>query len=99
MLKRFRPYISYLRPVRGTLTAAIVAGVIYGAANGAGLPWMVHSVFPKVFGAKVAPMGVWAILAIAMWLPIVFTIRGIAGYLNSYLIQVAGVKILEALRL
>jgi subfamily B ATP-binding cassette protein MsbA len=99
MLKRFRPYISYLRPVRGTLTAAIIAGVIYGAANGAGLPWMVHSVFPKVFNEKAAPMGVWAILAIAMWLPIVFTIRGIAGYLNSYLIQVAGVKILEALRL
>jgi subfamily B ATP-binding cassette protein MsbA len=34
-----------------------------------------------------------------MWLPIVVTIRGIAGYLNSYLIQVAGVRILEAIRL
>jgi ATP-binding cassette, subfamily B, bacterial MsbA len=99
MLQRFRPYFSYLRAVRGTLTGAIIAGVIYGAANGAGLPWMVHSVFPKVFGAKAVPLGIWAILAIAMWLPIVFTIRGIAGYLNSYLIQVAGVKILEAIRL
>jgi subfamily B ATP-binding cassette protein MsbA len=34
-----------------------------------------------------------------MWLPVVFTIRGVAGYLNSYLIQVAGVRILEAIRL
>ena len=34
-----------------------------------------------------------------MWLPIVFTLRGISGYLNSFLIQVAGVRILEALRL
>jgi subfamily B ATP-binding cassette protein MsbA len=34
-----------------------------------------------------------------MWLPIVFTIRGVAGYLNSFLIQSAGVRILEAIRL
>jgi subfamily B ATP-binding cassette protein MsbA len=99
MLKRFRPYLSYLKPVRGTLAAAIIAGVIYGAANGAGLPWMVHSVFPKVFNPKAAPVSGWTILGFAMWLPIVFTIRGIAGYLNSYLIQVAGVRILEAIRL
>jgi subfamily B ATP-binding cassette protein MsbA len=99
MLQRFRPYFAYLRPVRGTLTAAIVAGIIYGVANGAGLPWMIHSVFPKIFGPKAVPLSVWGILGIAMWLPIVFTIRGVAGYLNSYLIQVAGVKILEAIRL
>jgi subfamily B ATP-binding cassette protein MsbA len=99
MLKRFRPYFSYLKPVRGTLAAAIVAGVVYGVANGAGLPWMIHSVFPKIFGPKAIPLSVWGIVGIAMWLPIVFTIRGVAGYLNSYLIQVAGVRILEAIRL
>jgi subfamily B ATP-binding cassette protein MsbA len=104
MLKRFRPYLSYLRPVRGTLAAAIIAGIIYGAANGAGLPWMVHYVFPRVFpssvpGAVRIPLSGLQILGIAMWLPIVFTVRGIAGYLNSYLIQVAGVRILEQIRL
>jgi subfamily B ATP-binding cassette protein MsbA len=99
MLNRFRPYLSYLRPVRSTLILAIMAGIVYGAANGAGLPWMVHYVFPKVFGAKAVPMTVWGILGIAMWLPLIFLIRGVAGYLNSYLIQVAGVKILEAIRL
>jgi subfamily B ATP-binding cassette protein MsbA len=99
MLTRFRPYFSYLKPVRGTLAAAIVAGIVYGVANGAGLPWMIHSVFPKIFGPKALPLSVWGIVGIAMWLPIVFTIRGIAGYLNSYLIQVAGVRILEAIRL
>ncbi len=99
MLTRFRPYFSYLKPVRGTLIAAIAAGVVYGIANGAGLPWMIHSVFPKIFGPKAIPLSVWGIVGIAMWLPIVFTIRGVAGYLNSYLIQVVGVRILEAIRL
>ncbi|HZZ19602.1 MAG TPA: ABC transporter ATP-binding protein, partial [Opitutaceae bacterium] len=99
MLDRFKPYLAYLRPVRSTLAMAILAGIVYGAANGAGLPWMVHYVFPKIFGPKAVPLTVWGILGIAMWLPIIFTVRGVAGYLNSYLIQVAGVKILEAIRL
>ncbi|MBK9989898.1 MAG: ABC transporter ATP-binding protein [Verrucomicrobia bacterium] len=41
----------------------------------------------------------WQIWAIALWLPIIFLIRGIAGYLNTYLIQYAGVRILEQIRL
>jgi subfamily B ATP-binding cassette protein MsbA len=34
-----------------------------------------------------------------MWLPLVFALRGIAGYLNTYLIQYSGVRILEAIRI
>jgi subfamily B ATP-binding cassette protein MsbA len=39
------------------------------------------------------------IWSIALWLPLVFAIRGVAGYLNTYLIQHAGVRILEDIRL
>ena len=99
MLRRFKPYLGYLKPVRGTLVGAITAGIIFGASNGAGLPLMIKWVFPRVFAQGAAPLTGIEIFAVAMWLPIVFTIRGIAGYLNSYLIQVAGVRILEALRL
>jgi len=98
MLRRFKPYLSYLKPVRGTLIWAIVAGIVYGASNGAGLPLMINYVFPRVFQAKVA-LTAWQIAAVAMWLPLVFIIRGVARYLNSYLIQSVGVRILEALRL
>jgi subfamily B ATP-binding cassette protein MsbA len=35
----------------------------------------------------------------ALWLPAVFVVRGVAGYLNSYLIQLCGVRVLEAIRL
>jgi subfamily B ATP-binding cassette protein MsbA len=40
----------------------------------------------------------WQIWTIAMWLPFVFVIRGVAGYLNTYLIQYSGVRILEGIR-
>jgi len=40
----------------------------------------------------------WQVWTIAMWLPLVFAVRGVAGYLNTYLIQYAGVRILEQIR-
>jgi subfamily B ATP-binding cassette protein MsbA len=99
MLQRFKPYVSYLKPVRGTLIWAIAAGLVYGAANGAGLPLMIKYVFPRVFSPGPAQYDEWQIIAVALWLPLVFTVRGLAGYLNGYLIQSAGVRILEAIRL
>jgi subfamily B ATP-binding cassette protein MsbA len=99
MLRRFKPYLSYLKPVRGTLVWAILAGIIYGASSGAGLPVMQYYILPRVFDPKSVHLTLWQVVAIAMWLPIVFTIRGVAGYLNSFLIQSAGVRILEAIRL
>ena len=99
MLRRFKPYVPYLRPVRGTLICAVAAGIVYGAANGAGLPLMIKYVFPRIFGAGPETFTEWQVVAVALWLPAVFTIRGLAGYLNGYLIQSAGVRILEAIRL
>jgi ATP-binding cassette, subfamily B, bacterial MsbA len=99
MLARFKPYLPYLRPVRGVLIGATFFGIVYGVFTGLGLPLMQHYIFPRVFDRDQPPLPGWQILAVAMWLPIVFTLRGISGYLNSFLIQVAGVRILEALRL
>ena len=98
-MKRYRPYIKYLRTVRGVLTGAVLCGLVYGLANGAGLPLMIKRVFPQIFGDHAVPLTSIKLLLIALWLPAVFVVRGIAGYLNSYLIQLAGVRVLEALRL
>ncbi len=98
-LSRFRPYFSYLRPHRRLLILAIVCGVIAGLASGAGLPLMVKYVFPIIFAKNAAPLGTWELIAVALWIPTVFTIRGVAGYLNAYLIQLVGTRVLEALRL
>lgn len=99
MISRFRPYLSYLRTVRAPLYGALVCGLIYGAANGAGLPLMIKKVFPQIFGPGVAPLTTLQLFVVALWLPAVFLVRGVAGYLNSYLIQLCGVRVLEALRL
>ncbi len=99
LMRRFLPYFKLFRPVRKHLILAILAGLVYGAANGAGLPLMAKQVFPKIFGEGAAPLGTWELVGIALWLPGVFIIRGLAGYANSYLIQYVGVRVLESLRL
>jgi len=99
VLRRFKPYFQYLKPVRAALGWAIATGIVQAASGGAGLPLMVNYVFPRVFDPTLNPLPGWQILAVVMWLPIVFIIRGVAGYASSYLFQVAGVRILEAIRL
>jgi len=99
MIDRFKPYIPYLKPVRGTLVCAILCGLVYSAATGAGLPLMTKYILPRVFNDSAVRLTEAQILLIALWLPVVFTFRGVAGYLNSYLTQVAGVRVLEAIRL
>lgn len=98
-MRRFRPYFSYLRPQRGLLALAIACGVIAGVASGAGLPYMVDKVFPVIFAAGAKPLTNWELFAVTLWLPLVFVVRGVAGYLNTYLIQLAGTRVLEAIRL
>ncbi len=98
-MRRFFPYFRLFKPVRWQLGFGILCGLLYGAANGAGLPLMIKKVFPTVFGAGAADLPAWKIAAAALWLPLIFTVRGVTGYLNTYLIQYAGVRVLEALRL
>lgn len=97
-LRRFRPYFRYLRPVRGALITAILAGLLYGAASGAGLPAMINYVFPFIFGEEGRSLGFEFVLLVAAYIPLIFFLRGFFGYLNGYYIQFAGTKILEMLR-
>jgi subfamily B ATP-binding cassette protein MsbA len=104
-VKRFRPYFHYLRAVRLPLIGAGLCALVYGVANGAGLPLMIKWVFPQIFpstdldAAPPLPLTNVELALIALWLPAIFAVRGVAGYLNSYLIQLCGVRVLEALRL
>jgi subfamily B ATP-binding cassette protein MsbA len=98
-MRRFLPYLRFIKSVRRPLIAALACGLIYGAANGAGLPLMARHIFPRIFGEDAPALSTWQLIGVAMWLPLVFTIRGVAGYLNTYLIQYAGVRVLEAIRL
>ncbi|HEY9249176.1 MAG TPA: ABC transporter transmembrane domain-containing protein, partial [Rariglobus sp.] len=97
-MRRFLPYFRYLKPVKWQFVAAIICGILYGASNGAGLPYMAKVVFPRIFGADAAPLTHWQLFLTALWLPAIFLFRGIAGYLNTYLIQYCGVHMLESVR-
>ncbi len=97
-MRRLRPYFKYLRTVRGPITVAIVAGLIYGASSGA-LPLLVKFVFPRIFQHANPPLTLGQISLVAACIPLIFLARAASGYLNSYCTQLAGVRILEALRL
>lgn len=98
-MNRFRPFLGYLKPVKGTLIAALFCGLVFGAANGAGLPLMMKWVFPQIFAVDAEVLTNWELALVAAWLPLIFLVRGVAGYGNVYLVQLAGVKVLERIRL
>jgi subfamily B ATP-binding cassette protein MsbA len=96
MLRRFRPYFRYLRSNRSTLFAAIFYGLLYGLSTGSGFPILVRYAFPPIFEGTL-PYN--TILLIIGCVPAIFALRAVSGYLNSYYVQLTGLRILEAVRL
>ena len=99
MLRRFRPYFRYLVATRGTLSAAIFYGLLFGATSGLGLPTLVKYVFPPIFDQSTPRLPLATVMLIAACVPLVFLLRAVSGYLNSYYVQLTGVLVLEAVRL
>jgi len=101
-VKRFLPYLHVIKDVRWPLAGALFCALVYGVASGFTLPYAINAIFPKIFaedpatGAPAIPMR--ELVLYALWLPGVFLARGLGGYGNSYLIQLCGVRILEAIR-
>jgi subfamily B ATP-binding cassette protein MsbA len=100
MFRRFRPYFRYLRSNRPTLTAAVFYGLLFGATSGLGLPMLIKYVFPLIFNREDAhALSTNEVYLTAAAVPVLFLLRGITGYLNSYYVQLSGVRILESVRL
>lgn len=100
MLARFRPYFRYLRSNRPTLIAAVFYGLLFGATNGLGLPMLVKYVFPVIFDrSDGGGMSMGYVVLIAATVPMLFLLRGVSSFLNSYYVQLTGVRILEGVRL
>ncbi len=104
----------YVRPVRHWVALGVVAGVVAAALSGFGLPFMTQYVFPVVFGVQPAPEWLKDFLeehlpvgmsqeqatlwAAALLVPFIMLVRGVATYVNSYLLTMAGMKMLAQLR-
>jgi subfamily B ATP-binding cassette protein MsbA len=119
---RIRRLLPHLRTARWDILGGSLAGVIYGITSGAGLPIMLQTIVPIIFGeTKGLPAPVIkgvhrvfadpyaekiislatenALLVACIGLPLIFFIRGLAGYANRYLITRGGFRILEGLRM
>lgn len=103
----------YMKPQAGLIASGIFFGAVAAAAAGFGLPFMIQHVFPMVFGETEVPAMIqqWvqeyvpegfradAILWMAaLIIPFVMTLRGVATYLNAFLLTKAGMRALSALR-
>jgi subfamily B ATP-binding cassette protein MsbA len=96
-MARLKAYISYLKAVKGPIGAALFYAVIFGISTGIFVPGLVKYIFPLIFEKQLQAGEVVFIAAAAI--PLAFFLRAFSSYRNSYYTQLAGVRILEAVRL
>ena len=99
--KSFFPYFRLLGSDWLAFVGALFCGLLYGASSGFGLPFMIDQIFPKIFPDQnnSPTLSNFELFYLISWFPLVFLIRGASGYLNSYLINYCGLRVLEKIRL
>ena len=97
LLKRFRPYVAYLKEVRVQFAIGLIAGIVSAAASGAGLPFVAKVLVPLVTAPE-APGG-WALAGVLLYIPVVFFFRASGTFLNAYYMAHVGMHVLEKIRL
>ena len=97
-MKRFLPYLKYLRGHRTYLVFALVCGAISGLVFGRGLPFAMYTIFPRIFtdGPRTLPTP--EVLGYALLIPLIFFIRALGAFLNNYFMSRCGIGVLEAIR-
>jgi subfamily B ATP-binding cassette protein MsbA len=97
LFKRFLPYFKMLSALKLPLAGGVLCGVVYGAAGGVGLPFLIYKVFPVIFGD---PPPAFPILVGAVVLfPVAMLLRGASGFFSTYLMSYCGVHLLARIRL
>jgi len=97
-MRAFRPYLKYLRPVRGKFILGLILGLIAGVASGGTVPVMLERVFGALLNNRSAELSTWQLIGYASLLPAVFLVRGLSNMFNTYLISLCGVRVLEQIR-
>jgi ATP-binding cassette, subfamily B, bacterial MsbA len=113
-LKKFLPYYRHLLKVKGAFALGILAGLVYAAASGLGLPLLMKVVFPVLFESDTAETSWYLewltarmgevsrnqlLIFTCLWIPAVFLLRGVAAFVNSYYINYAGNRVVEEIRI
>ena len=97
-MKRFLPYLKYLRGHRTYLVFAQVCGAISGLVFGRGLPVVINNVFPRIFTDGPRTLPAIEVIGYALLIPLVFLIRAVTQFLNNYFMSRCGIGVLEAIR-
>lgn len=113
-MKRYFPYFALLKPVRWHFIGGVLAGLLHAVASGAGLPLVVKGVLPVIFSDEGEASKQWmyvklrellgdldqgmVVLLTCLWIPLIFLIRAVGGFYNTYLINFCGFKVLEQIR-
>ena len=95
-LKRFRPYFNYLKPVKVQFGVGLLAGLIYAASSGFGLPYVTKHLVPLVTQPDKPEAAV--LFGYLALVPIMFALRALGSFINAYFIAYSGMYVLEQIR-
>lgn len=98
MLKRLRPYTRYLRPVRWQFIGALIAGLVYGVASGAGIPLILKEVLPRMWVEGPDPVPYGDLVLIGVIMVGGMGLRCASEFANMYGMAYCGQRVLEGLR-
>jgi ATP-binding cassette, subfamily B, bacterial MsbA len=109
---RYKLYLPYLAGTRSLFVLSLLFALVFAAANAIGLPFLVGKMLPAAFGSAVPvftfpaftgwgpwylPAGQEIFWAVA-FLPVIFIIRGIGEFFSTYLLNLAGLRVVESVR-
>lgn len=114
MIKRILKFVKlFLIPHLMWVGISVFTGIVAATASGMGVPFMVKFVFPVVFHQTGQPepelleyvpalrelSNSTLLLMACASLPVIFIVRGFAMWLNSVVVNILGLRILEGLRI
>ncbi len=98
-MKKYSRYLKYVKPRAWYLAGALVAGLLFGASSGFGMPIIFDKVLKNIF---MPPEGVsysvWYVLGIAALIPLIFVIRAITGFISGYLMSFVSLSVLRSIK-
>ena len=110
MIERISKFVKrFLAPHLSWLLVSIVTGIVAAAASGMGVPFMLKFVFPVVFHQEgtteplllqyvpqLKELSAQMLLLLACFsMPLIFLIRAVAQWLNTVVVNVLGLRILD----
>ncbi|MDY6069525.1 MAG: ABC transporter ATP-binding protein [Opitutales bacterium] len=98
-MKRYSRYLTYVKPKIWYLIGALLAGLLFGASSGFGMPVIFDKVLKRIFIPESGvSYSLWYVFGVAMLIPAIFLIRAITGYISGYLMSYVSLEVLRRIK-